>query len=149
MKKSIIKSAIFSGILMLGMASCSTTYRTMAEPNSQVLFNKADFTFSPQVTAEGKSVKVFGIDWIRLFSSTKVGSIDNSISVANIPVIGNLISDRTGGLSLYKLMEENPGYDVVFYPQYKRKVRRPFFGIGIIYKKTTVETTARLAKINE
>ena len=149
MKNLTIKAAVFSAILTLGLSSCSTTYKTMAEPNSKVLFNKADFTFSPQVTAEGKSVKVFGIDWIRLFSSTKVGSLDNSVSLANIPVVGNLISDRTGGLSLYKLMEENPGYDVVFYPQYKRKVMKPFLGLGFIYKRTTVETTARLAKINE
>jgi hypothetical protein len=44
-------------------------------------------------------------------------------------------------------MSKNPGYDVVFYPQYEKHVRRPILGIGFIYKKTTVIAKARLGKL--
>lgn len=149
MKKLTIKAAICTSVLLMGMSSCSTIHRTMAEPNSFVEFKKDDFTFSEQLTGKGSTVRVLGIDWTRLFGGRKTGNVGNdaSVAIANIPVVGGLLGDRTTGYSLYNLMEENPGYDVVFYPQYKTKVSRPFLGIGLIFKKTTVETTARLGKI--
>jgi hypothetical protein len=45
------------------------------------------------------------------------------------------------------MMKNNPGYDVVFYPQYEAIVKRPVIGIGLIYKKITVKATARLGKM--
>jgi hypothetical protein len=45
-------------------------------------------------------------------------------------------------------MENNKGYDVVFYPQYEVTVRRPI-GLGFIYKVTTVKATTRLGKLNK
>jgi hypothetical protein len=58
----------------------------------------------------------------------------------NIPDIGDYIQDQTANYALYNLMQNNEGYDVVFYPQYKTKVQRPI-GLGI-YTITAVEVTA-------
>jgi hypothetical protein len=46
-------------------------------------------------------------------------------------------------------MNVNPGYDVVFYPQYETKVFKPVVGIGFIVTITSVKTTARLGKLNK
>jgi hypothetical protein len=58
-------------------------------------------------------------------------------------------SDKTANYSLYELMTNNPGYDVVFYPQYETKVLKPILGIGFLTKITTVKTTARLGKLKK
>jgi len=57
------------------------------------------------------------------------------------------MSNRTANYSLYELMYQNPGYDVVFYPQYETVKNKPFLGLGFLYNKTTVRTTARLGKL--
>lgn len=140
----------FVFFVLLVMTSCSTINQTMREPNSSVKFVKEDFTLSDQVSAEAKSVTILCIDWARLFSK-KMGSVigDRSMSItaADIPVIGSFASNKTKNYALYNLMSENSGYDVVFYPQYKTRVREPFLGIGFILKITTVEATARLGKL--
>ncbi len=121
---------------------------SMRELNTRVEFVKSDFDFSDQVTAEAKTVKVFGVDWARLFKK-KVGTTTGNANVVSIPVIGNYFGDRTSEYALYNLMENNPGYDVVFYPQYEKKVKKPFLGLGFIIKTSTVKTTARLGKLRE
>lgn len=120
----------------------------MREPNVRVDLTKGDFTLSEQVEASAKRTTVFGIDWNRLFMKT-TGSVDGagSISLASLPVVGSFLSDPTSNYALYELLNNNPGYDVIFYPQYEVKVVRPFLGIGIILKKTTVQTKARLGKL--
>ncbi|EKD25917.1 MAG: hypothetical protein ACD_79C01445G0009, partial [uncultured bacterium] len=130
---------------------CSTINHSMREPDTRVNLSKSDFSLSEQVSAEAKSVKVLGIDWARFFNK-KTAAVDgkgsSSIILASIPVIGNMVSDRTVNYSLYELMTGNPGYDVVFYPQYETKVLKPVLGIGFFTKITTVKTTARLGKLN-
>lgn len=121
----------------------------MREPNILFDLKKSDLTLSDQVTAEAKSTRIFGIDFERLFLQ-KTGYTQGSslnISLALIPVIGNFVSDKTANYALYELMANNPGYDVVIYPQYETKVERPL-GIGI-FKITTVKVTARLGKLNK
>jgi hypothetical protein len=134
------------------LSSCTTMNHSMREPNTRVNLNKSDFALSDQLTAEAKSVKVLGIDWSRLFmkkTGTVEGGNSSLITFVNVPVIGNLVYDRTANYSLYKLMNSNPGYDVVFYPQYETKVFRPILGIGLFTKITTVKTTARLGKLTK
>jgi hypothetical protein len=133
------------------LSSCSSVNKSMKEPNTLLNLTKSDFTLSEQVSAEATSVKIFGIDFARLFSQ-KTGSTASgaaSINLASIPVLGNYISDQTANYALYELMNTNPGYDVVMYPQYETKIMKPIFGIGIITKKTTVKATARLGKLNK
>lgn len=135
--------------VIAAFSSCTTLNTTMKEPNTRVNFNKSDFALSEQVNAEAQSVKYLGIDWARLFTK-KTGNLEGgaaSISAASIPVIGNFIADKTANYALYELMKNNPGYDVVFYPQYETKVVKPFLGIGLFGTTTTVKATAKLGKL--
>ena len=152
MKKIFLKSFLLTGIVIATLSGCTTLNRTMREPNTLVNLNKSDFTLSDQVTAQAKSVKIFGIDFSRLFMQ-KAGVVEgggsSSISLASIPVIGNFASDKTANYALYELMSINPGFDVVFYPQYETKVFKPILGIGLLTKIITVKTTARLGKLTK
>ena len=136
------------------LASCTTIKSSMREPNSRVEFKKEDFILSEQKFGEAKSVKIIGIDWARLFT-TREGfveggsSFSSSITLAALPVVGNYLTDRTSNYALYEMMSANPGYDVVFYPQYGTKVIKPFLGIGFITTITTVKATARLGKLTK
>lgn len=145
MMKKLIYRTLVLGALAIFVTSCSYTHHLMKEPNVRVELNRDDFTLSDQLTADAKSTKVFGIDWARLFKS-KAGDINaptvSLINVANIPVIGNVVVDRTANYALYELMNTNQGYDVVIYPQYET-VKKSY----IIFSKTTVKVTARLGKL--
>jgi len=139
-------------VVMAGMmffSSCTSVHKTMREPNARVEFVKSDFTFSEQLTASATSTMILTIDWQRIFKQ-ETASIDGAsmmIDVSMIPVIGNVVVDKTANYALYELMKKNPGWDVVFYPQFETKIDKPVLGIGFIYKTSTVTTTARLAKI--
>jgi hypothetical protein len=150
MKKTMIKMAMLVAVLAT-FASCTTLNHSMREPNTRVNFTKSDFTLSEQVSAEDKTVKILGIDFERLFKK-ETGVVDNgasSISMANMPVIGTVLYDKTSNYALYNLMYTNPGYDVIFYPQYETKISKPALGLGFIVKITKVKTTARLGKLKE
>lgn len=147
-----MKNLIIFAMFALSFANCSTTSMSMREPNSRVNFKKSDFTFSAQVSAEASSTRIFGIDWSRLFAKT-TGTVTKdgeslTTLIATLPIIGTVIVDPTANYALYNLMEANAGYDVVFYPQYAKTVKKPFLGLGFLYKKTTVKVTSRLGKIN-
>lgn len=149
--KTKFSSLAFIASFIIALSSCTTYNHSMKEPYTRVNLNKSDFSLSEQVSAEAQSVKIIGIDWSRLFTK-KTGEIHEGavhISAASIPVVGNLIFDKTANYSLYELMNNNPGYDVVFYPQYETKIVRPILGIGFLTKITTVKTTARLGKLNQ
>ena len=138
-------------VVLATFASCTTLNHSMREPNTRVNLTKSDFTLSEQVSAEDKTVKILGIDFERLFKK-ETGVVDNgasSISLANMPVIGTVLYDKTSNYALYNLMFTNPGYDVIFYPQYETKISKPVLGLGFIVKITKVKTTARLGKLKE
>ena len=142
---------VLMAVAML-LSSCATTHRTMREPNILLNLKKDDFTLSEQKVAQAKSVKIIGIDFRRIFRD-KTGSLTNGVLnidatlIPNIPIVGNLAVDKTSNYALYQLMQQNPGYDVVFYPQYETRVMRPILGIGILCKITTAKVTARLATL--
>jgi hypothetical protein len=136
------------------MTSCVTTNKSMREPYSKVDFTKNDFTFSEQVTGQGACTKVLGIDFYRWFHNYKndmAGVTEQNggskFSVASLPVVGNYLSNKTAGYALFDLMKNNPGYDVIFYPQYESRTSRPILGIGFLYKRTHVKAMAKLAKL--
>ena len=131
MKKSFFAIVLAS----LLFSSCSITDRAMQTPNHHIEFYKNDFEYSTQLTAEAKVVRVFGIDWSRLFGRKSAQS--------PIPVFGEAVRAGARSYALYNLMAENPGYDVVVYPQYE--VRK--FIVPLFYSKRTAKVTARLAKI--
>ena len=148
----------------LFFSGCSISNQSMKYPNYHIEFYKGDFEYSPQVKAEATSVRILMIDWQRLLtwqsgqidlegkdepldnvvvnSNIVTGNIVGGIS-ALIPVMGDYMKGRVASYALYNLMEENPGYDLVIYPQYKTKK----FIIPFFYSKRTVEVTAGLGKI--
>jgi hypothetical protein len=150
-KPNHMKANKFIWLLLLGVFSisgCTTINKTMREPNVVVKLVRDNFTLSDQVTAEATSTTILGVDWNRL-KLNKTGNIDNgagAFSLASIPVIGDICVDKTANNALHELMEKNPGYDVVMYPQYDTKTVKPA-GIGFFYKITTVKVTARLGKL--
>ena len=151
MNKNLINKFFAIVFVVTTLSSCIATNKTMREPNALVEFEKSDFTLSGQVAGTATTTRVLGIDWTRLFRAN-TGNVQSSglasLSLASIPVIGTYIADVTSNYALYELMEANPGYDVVFYPQFETVVKRPVL-LGIIYSKTTVKATARLGKLKD
>ena len=138
----------------------------MKQPNNHIEFYKDDFEYSAQVSGEATSVKILMIDWNRLFNwkTAEVSGgndqplpattnitlpIDLGTSVgllsASIPVLGESAKGAVSNYALYDMMQKNPGYDVVLYPQYETKK----FVIPFFYSKTTVKATARLGRIKQ
>lgn len=138
MKKSTLQSLFVLLFATVLFSSCSSLNTSMREPNMLVQFDKADFELTEQMTAEASSTKVLGVDWSRLFSSQE-GTIGASASV-----FGSQPGNATSKDALYNLLAANPGYDVIFYPQYE--IHKKSF---IFFSKTTVKTTAKLGKITE
>ena len=135
-------------LLTFGMQSCTSVGKTMKTPNSRVELNADDFDFSDQVEATAKSTMILGIDFSRLFK-VESGSIGGSAAslLGGIPVIGSSISSPTQGYALYDMMENNPGYDVVMYPQFTTKTSCPVLGLCLIVNHQTVTAKARLGKL--
>lgn len=154
MKKLNLKSLALVALLAATISSCTTINKSMREPNNRVQFTKSDFTLSEQVVGEATTTRILGIDFARLFMKKtgtveSPGSMASLINLASIPVVGGFISgEKTVNYALYEMMNANPGYDVVFYPTYEIKVVRPI-GIGFLYSKTHVKSTARLGKLNK
>lgn len=133
---------------MIALASCSITNRSIKEANSHVRFVHQDFEYSDQVSGEAETVRVLGVDWKRLFKKGKHANAESQISsldLANLPVIGNVMREKTYNLALYEALNANPGYDVIMYPQYEKHTK----GFPFIYTRTTVKATARLAKLKK
>lgn len=172
MKRNLISVFFTLSCLMAIMSSCSVSSHTMKTPNYHIEFYKNDFNYSKQVTAHATVTKIFCIDWQRLFNwskaslesdmpSTTINMNDNNdprvnvgydifpfagtLSIPIIPIIGDIGKGKASSYALYNLMKENPGYDVVIYPQYHSEGH--FF--PFIYSKETVLVTARLGKIVE
>lgn len=140
MKTRIILLSIIA-VLAISFSGCTYTMKSMKSPNNYVEFQKSDFTFSEQAVAEGVQTKVLGIDWAHLFKSETGDIIE--VSAFSIPIIGNLPIGGSQAYAVYDLMQKNPGYDVVFYPQYETKIT----GIPVLFQKSTTTVKARLAKI--
>lgn len=145
MKQSIFFIAL-AGILL---PSCSTISNSMREPNSRVEFEAEDFEFSNQVSASASSVRILGLDFTRLFSNSTSGSVGGAGAsvLSGIPVVGNLIASPVQGYALYDMIEDNPGYDVVFYPRFKTTATCPILGLCFILTREKVEAKARLGRI--
>lgn len=147
--KNTAKVLLIVAIVLIFTSRCTSVQRTMREPSVRVELERDDFELSDQVSAEARSVRILGIDWTRLINKN-LGTIEGgsiAVVLANLPVIGNAIGDPTANYALYQLMVNNPGYDVIFYPQYVTTVERPILGVGFFKKITTVKTTARLGKL--
>ena len=125
-------------MVVLFATSCSTSFRTMREPNVRFELTGNDYTLSEEaVTGEATVLYVLGIDWKRLFGRADRADI-------NTPVMGTFdIIKGAETYALYDLMEKNPGYDFVMYPQVTKEYNRfiPF------YSKVKVTIKARMGKL--
>ena len=144
------KFNLFGAALAIGImfANCTSINKSMKEPNAHVQWQKSDFVLSDQGSAEAKSTTIFNIDFAHLFNKETGTAASSSLSIssASIPVIGTVLADQTANYALYELMTKNPGYDVIFYPQYETKVVCPL-GLSFLIKNTQVKATARLGKL--
>ena len=152
MKKTTSILSALAGLLLI-FSSCTSVNHAMREPETRLNLTRNDFTLSEQFTAEATTTRIVGVDWKRIFKKTS-GSVQKDgltigVNVASIPVLGSVIMDPTASYALYDIMTAHPGYDVVFYPQYVTTVERPILGLGFIYRKTTVQATARLGKFSK
>jgi hypothetical protein len=136
MKKA--RFLLILGVVALLMTSCKSYRNEMREPNSHVEFVASDFELSEPVTGEATVTRILGIDWARLFTST-AGFIESNASI-----IGALLN-ADEYYALYDLLEKNPGYDFVLYPQTTTKTT----GVQGIFTTTEVKVTARLGKLTK
>ena len=141
MKKQIC-ILVLSALLLLSFSSCNTYQHSMRVPNTKVELKSSDFELSEQFTAEATSTEILYIDWAGIFGTTYTGVM------GDIPVIGTTFYGRAANEALYKLMQEHPGYDVVFYPQFEKHEVAPILGTGL-YRTVTVKVTARLGKLKK
>lgn len=149
---------LFLSIFLLSLVSCKNINHSMREANVLIELERSDFELSEQVKASASRTLILGIDFSRLFNKETGTTVKTSITaenpietsfpittIFNLPIVGELISNRTANYALYNLFTSNPGYDVIFYPQYKIELKR--YGLGIFYRKTTVEVVARMGKL--
>lgn len=145
----ILSSIVFS--------SCSTTHKTISQPDTYLQLKRSDFEISELKTASATTKQILCIDWNRIFKKTKangnnmkMNDIDLWSFYYSYPVIGPIaydyIIDKTTDYAFYELMKTNPGYDVIMYPQVEREIKRPI-GMGWIYREINVTVSGRLAKI--
>ena len=138
MKKiSIILSVLAMTILM---GSCMSTQLTLSGSIPEIHLKPEHLEITQPLEATAVTVRVFGIDWERLFNS-RSAAIRASVYTP-MPLV-----DKTDMYAIYSLLKQNEGYDMVLYPQFNTVVRKPFLGLGSIYKVTEVKVTARMAKL--
>ncbi len=157
MNNRLITSCIALLIIAAAMTGCSTSHRTISQPDTYLQLKRSDFEISELKTASATTKQILCIDWSRIFNKTKANGNDmmaNDIELWSFyysyPVIGPIaydyLIDKTTDYAFYELMKSNPGYDVIMYPQVEREIKRPI-GIGWIYREINVTVSGRLAKI--
>jgi hypothetical protein len=129
-------------VAAIAFSSCTTISHSMKEPGNYVEFKKDDFEFSKQVSGEATQVKLLQfLDVSRIFYK-ELGETVSPGGGFQIPIIGGMLAKKVNMFALYNVMKDNPGYDVVFYPQFETKV------VNVILVKTTkVKVTCRLGKV--
>ena len=150
MKK--LRLVLVCAIACLFMSSCHTYRHNMREPNSYVQYHAEDFELSEQVVGEATVVRIIGIDWQHLFGTKEIAGTEANLLEptmgTTIPVIGQVSLPTGVNYALYNMMQKNPGYDVVIYPQVESHRYAPVIGTDI-YSKTTYKVSARLGKLKK
>jgi len=129
-------------LAVMTLASCSSVSHSMREPLVRFDLNANDMELSAPVTGTATSVRVLGVDWQRLFSTNYAST--------GIYVIGDIMNSNvvlgSKDYAVYDLIEKNPGWDFVVYPQYHTDSYR-VWGLGLIYSRTTTTVTARMGRL--
>ena len=138
MKK--ISIFVVIAVMAILMSGCMSTQMTVSRSIPEIQLKPEHLDITQQLEATAVTVRVFGIDWERLFSS-RSAAIRGSVYTP-MPIV-----DKTDEYAIYSLLKQNEGYDMVLYPQFTRVVRKPFLGLGAIYQVTEVKVIARMAKL--
>lgn len=131
------------GVFALLMSSCQSYRHTMREPNSHIEFVASDFELSEPVTGEATITRVLGIDWEHTFGTVRTGIVGSGVE---LPVIGTIVNNTGANYAIYDLLQKNPGYDVILYPQVEAHRNAPVLGTNL-YSTVTYKVTARLGKL--
>ena len=129
-------------VAVLTLSSCTSLTRTMREPNVRIELDADDMVLSEPVTGTATIVRVFGIDWKRLFKGEGA-----TVSAPIMGITPELLPDGSSQ-AIYDMLEKNPGWDFVMYPQAKSESDR-VLGLGLLYSETQTTVTARLGKLKK
>lgn len=135
-----MKKLLFIVGLVVTISSCTTINKSIKQPFSSVDIRMDDFELTEQKTANATSITFVGIDFHRLF----IKQMGPGSTVSFIPVLGQYLVDATTSYAMYNLLEENDGFDFIFYPQIEKKTTCPILGICLINRVSTVEVKAKL-----
>lgn len=135
--------ALLIAFAAVSTTSCTMKMNAMSDSNAQLNLTSDDVTISEVKEASAKETLVLGIDWKRIFKK-EVGEIRRKGSGFSIPVIGNTSFTRAEAYAIYKLLQDNPDFDAVLYPQFSGKTK----GFPFIFQKTDLTVKAKLVKVN-
>ena len=136
---------LIAAVALLAFTSCTSYSRLMREPNVRFELNGDDMVLSEPVSGTATVVRVFGIDWKRLL---KFESATASAPVLGISPMEFVSMPDGASQAIYDLLEKNPGWDFIMYPQYKSESYR-VLGLGLLYSETETTVTARLGKMKK
>lgn len=140
MKKLKYASILFLGTLFL--SSCSLRMNGISNSNAQLNLTTDDVEISEQKEVIVEEKLIFGIDWKRA-RKKEIGQVRRRNSGIPIPVIGANSFSRAESYALYRLLEDNPGYDAILYPQFSGQAK----GFLPIFFKTELTVKAKLVKL--
>jgi len=124
-------------LILLSISSCTSLTSTIKNTENYIEFEKSDFEYTKQISSTAKINFLFGFS---LNNTRKSGEFSNgSTSIVGFRTKLNKAED----VAIYKLLQDNPGYDLVLYPKFDTK------SSGFIFTSAEVTVTARLAKLKK
>lgn len=128
---------------MFFTTSCSMKMHGMSDANAQLNLTSDDVSISEIKEASATEKLILAVDWKRLFKK-EIGEVRRKGSGFSLPIIsGSTSFTRSESYALYKLLQENPGYDAVLYPQFSGQAK----GFFPFFLKTDVTVKAKLVKV--
>ena len=136
--KRIIPVILLAAALVA--TGCSSAYRSARQPSILVELNSSDYELSEPVTGTAHVTRVLGINFENIFNS-HLGDASSAVVGTSLDSFG-LLSASDKACAIYDLLEKNPGWDFVVYPQ--------FIITGkdyLVYSDTDIIVTARLGRL--
>lgn len=132
-----MKKLLLLILVSITISSCTSLTSSIKNTTNYIEFEKNDFEYTKQVSSTAKINFLFGIP---LNNTRKSGKFSNgSVSIIGFRSKLNKAED----VAVYKLLKDNPGYDLVLYPKFDTK------SSGFIFTNAEVTVTARLAKLKK
>lgn len=142
MKKLLLVLTVVASLFLT--TSCSMKMNGMSDANAQLNLTSDDVTISETKEAKATEKLILAVDWKRIFKK-EVGEVRRRGSGFSIPIIsGSTSFTRAEAYAIYKLLQENPDYDAVLYPQFSGQAK----GLFPFFLKTDVTVKAKLVKVN-